>query len=67
MAYNLFLRMYTEQDTFNRLRRIPIQEMRLKVRAMNRAEKPVRYVRAALKRFGWTASEYQAELAKVIK
>lgn len=62
--------MHTEEDTFNRLRRIPFEEMRLMIRELNQVGQVGKGRRvAALKALdqnGWTEDEYQGKLAKVI-
>lgn len=59
--------MYTEEDTFNRLRRIPFEQMRLMIRGINRVG--IWRKGAALKALeenGWTENEYQLKLAETI-
>jgi len=65
MAYNLFLRMHTEQDTFNRLRRIPFTEMKAQVVAYNLATSDIRLIsiyeegmNRLLESKGWTYDDY---------
>jgi hypothetical protein len=65
MAYNLFLRMHTEQDTFDRLRRIPFAEMKAQIVEYNLATSDIRLIsiyeegmNRVLESRGWTYDDY---------
>jgi len=55
----------TEDDTFRVLSRPPFGEVRRRVRALNKSGRGGR-VGAVLVRIGWTVSEYNRELARVV-
>jgi len=56
--------MYTEQDTFDKLRRIPLDEMKEKVVAANIECRQLPYMKAMLQKHGWSVEGYQRELAR---
>jgi len=57
--------MYTEQDTFDRLRRIPLSEMKARLEVVRTTPRslPSWY---AISDGGWTIPEYNAALGKEI-
>ena len=57
--------MQTEQDTFNRLKRMPFEQMRQIVRELNRTRQD-RRVSKAINDSGWNVMEYHKALAKAI-
>lgn len=54
----------TEEDTFNKLRRIPYQEIRSIVTHHGSYLLPTRHLQKVLKEHNWTLSEYTSEWAK---
>jgi len=60
--------MHTEQDTFDRLRRIPFEQMRSIIRKVNQTSTYHKGAALnALKEKGWTRIDYMSTLDKVVK
>ena len=59
--------MHTEQDTFDRLRRIPFEEMRLIVRKIHSDIGKYNIALQALRTNGWTQNDYSNQLVIAVQ